>query len=123
MCPRKQLSSTNSYLVNLIHQMKRKSREYDVKIWRKAADKLAKPKRNRINVNISKLDRNTQENEEILVPGKVLGSGSIKHSLKVAALDFSDQARQKIVNVKGKCFTIEQFMKTNPEGKKVRIIG
>ncbi len=56
----------------------------------------SKPKRQRVSVNLSKLDRMAAENEFIVVPGKVLGSGDIKKSINISAIDFSSSALQKL---------------------------
>ena len=84
---------------------------------------LSKSKRRRVTVNISKISRYTKENDEVIVPGKVLGSGAISHPVKVAAFDFSDKARSKIIKAKGECLTIPELAEMNPKGSNVKIIG
>ncbi|MBS7614481.1 50S ribosomal protein L18e [Candidatus Bathyarchaeota archaeon] len=123
MCPKKQVRSTNPNLVSLIRFLKKKSRENNVGIWRDVANKISRPKKTRISVIVSKINRLTKENEIVIVPGKVLGSGMIEHTLTVAALDFSDQAQAKIVEAKGKCLTLQEIVEENPKGTNIRIIG
>ncbi|MDH5795073.1 MAG: 50S ribosomal protein L18e [Candidatus Bathyarchaeota archaeon] len=123
MNPRRRIRSTNPDLTNLIRLLRRKSRENEVAIWRDAAERMSKPKRQRIAVNISRIDRYTQENDDVLVPGKVLGAGLITRPVRVAALDFSDQARAKIHKAKGKCLSISELVEMNPKGTNVKIIG
>ena len=60
--------------------------------------------------------------ETIIVPGKVLGSGVLEQSVKVAALNFSASATSKIRDAKGQCMTIEQLLTDNPKGSGVRIL-
>jgi len=84
---------------------------------------LLKSKRRRIAVNISRISRYTKENDEVIVPGKVLGSGTISHPVKVAAFAFSDEARSKIIKAKGECLTIPELAEMNPKGSNVKIIG
>lgn len=103
--------------------LKKKSNQNQAPIWRDVAERLCKPKRRRIAVNVSRITRNTTENDKIVVPGKVLGAGIIKHPVNVAALGFSDQARKKIVKAKGKCMTIAEMAEANPKGTGVKIIG
>ena len=67
--------------------------------------------------------RFTKPNEIIIVPGKVLGSGSLNHSLTVAAFSFSESAREIIEQAKGKCLTIKELVQKNPKAKDVKIIG
>jgi len=119
----KRTKITNPELLSLIRFLKKKSTENEAAIWRRVAEMLSKPKRRRIAVNISRICRYTKENDEVIVPGKVLGSGVINHPVKVAAFAFSDQARSKIIKAKGKCLTIPELAEMNPKGSNVKIIG
>ena len=59
--------------------------------------KLAtKPKRQRPSVNIYKIDRICKENESIIIPGKVLGGGSMTKKVNICAIDFTDSAMHKL---------------------------
>ena len=103
--------------------LKKKSKSSKSAIWLDISKKLSKSRRRRITVNISRIARYTNENDEVIVPGKVLGAGSIEHPVKVAALNFSDKARVKILKSKGKCLTIKELVETNPKGTKVIVMG
>jgi len=122
MCP-KRIKSTNPELLRLIRFLRKKSRENEAAIWRRIAEMLLKSKRRRIAVNISRISRYTKENDEVIVPGKVLGSGTIDHPVKVAAFAFSDKARSKIIKAKGECLTIPELAEMNPKGSNIKIIG
>ena len=113
---------TNPRLVKLVQDLKTKSREEGVAIWKDVAKRLERPTRNYAEVNVGHINRHVLKDETVLVPGKVLGSGMLDHPVAIVALDFSLSARDKITNVKGKCLTIEQLMEENPSGKGVRII-
>ncbi len=113
---------SNPRLIGLVSDLKAKSREEDAPIWRDIAKRLEKPTRNYAEVNLSRINRHSTEGETVIVAGKVLGSGSVDHSVNVAALDFSLKAREK-VEVKGKCYSIEGLMEENPKGSGIRIIG
>jgi len=115
--------TTNPELIELTRSLKKQSRENKAEIWRDIAERLAKPKRKRIVVNISHLNRHTQKNEIVVVPGKVLGAGEIRHAVTVAAFAFSEKAKEKIKARRGKCLSFFDLMKKNPKGSKVRIIG
>lgn len=117
------LKTTNPELIRLIRLLRKAAKENEAGIWRTAAENLAKPRRKRIAVNVSRINRYTKDGDEVVVPGKVLGAGLITHPVKVAALDFSDQARQKIIKAKGKCLSIPELIKLNPKGSDVKIIG
>ncbi len=91
--------------------------------WLRVADDLEKPTRQRREVNLSRLERVTSSDEVIVVPGKVLGSGVLSHSVTIAAWSFSDGARKRIEIAKGTCLSISQLLKKQPDAKNVRIIG
>ncbi len=118
---------TNIELRKLIRDLKKASRKYNAPIWRDVAERLSRPRRQRAEVNVGKLDGLArrgviQENETVLVPGKVLGDGVLTQPLRVAAWRFSRTARKKIEAAGGECLTIRELMEENPRGSYVRII-
>jgi len=92
-------------------------------IWKKVADDLNVPTRQRRVVNLSKLERLTSDNDVVIVPGKVLASGEISHKITVAALKFSREALEKLKKSGSSAISIQELLKKNPEGKGVKIIG
>ncbi|MFH1785934.1 MAG: 50S ribosomal protein L18e [Candidatus Micrarchaeota archaeon] len=94
----------------------------DKPLWKKVAYELSKPRRKKIEVNLSKIDAYAEGDETILVPGKVLGSGNVSKKITVAAFAFSESARQLISMAGGQAITIESLKKTNPDGKGVVIL-
>ncbi len=116
-------TKTNPNLVGLIGKLKEASRVNKAPVWRDIALRLEGPSRNWAEVNISRLDRYAGENETIVVPGKLLGSGEIGKKVNVAAYRFSGQAKEKIVKAGGKDMSIEELLMKNPKGSKIRIMG
>lgn len=113
----------NKKLMELIAGLKEMSNKEDVAIWKRIASDLEKPSRSRRLVNIHRIQRNTKENDIIVVPGKVLSDGDIDHKVTVAAFKLSDKAAKKITSVGGKVLSIEELMNENKKGSKVKIIG
>ncbi|MBD3228257.1 MAG: 50S ribosomal protein L18e [Candidatus Lokiarchaeota archaeon] len=104
---------------NLIKKLWKSKR----RVWRSIASKLNKPNSKRIAINISKINRNTKENDIVVVPGKVLSSGDFSHKISsIAAVSFSKSARSKIEGNDIKAETIEELYERNPTGKNVKII-
>ena len=93
------------------------------KIWLRVAEDLEKPSRIRRIVNLSRINRYTSDDETIIIPGKVLGSGILKHKINVAAFSFSQSAVDAIRKAKGTATPLSEFIKQNPKAEKVRIIG
>jgi large subunit ribosomal protein L18e len=119
----RETKSTNPEILQLIKFLKVQSKEKDAGIWLAVAERLAKPSRQRIAVNLSKINRYTEKSETIIVPGKILASGTLDHSVTVAAFDASDKAKVKLAAAKAKYLSIRELMEKNPQGSNVRIIG
>lgn len=115
--------TTNPQLIEIISFLKKQGRENEAEIWRDIAERLAKPKRKRIAVNLSRLNRYTQKSETVVVPGKVLATGEITHPITIAAFAFSRKAREKISAARGKCLSFSDLIKKKPKGSNVKIIG
>ncbi len=114
---------TNLILQNLIHELKKRSNEQAVNIWKRIANELERPSRQRRVVNLSNINRHTKEDEIIIVPGKVLGSGVLQHKLTISAFQFSDGAKEKIEKIGAKVIPLLELSKAVPDGKNIRIIG
>jgi len=119
---RRMNNKSNIRLLDLIHTLKAASRENEVSIWRDIATRLEGPGKNYAEVNVSKINRYAQENDTIIVPGKVLGSGVLDQKVSVAALNFSETAAQKIQMNNGRCMSIEDLINENPKGTQVRVL-
>ena len=115
------MSKTNPRLNSLIAKLKSVSRESGVRVWQDVADRLEKPRRTHAEVNLGRIERYAREEETVVVPGKVLGSGVLQKDVTVAAVDFSSSARTKIEQV-GETVALEELVADNPEGSNVRVI-
>jgi len=113
---------TNVHLRRMIHYLRKKSREHRASIWRRVAELLEKPTRQKVEVNLSKINRFTEAGDVVVVPGKVLGSGVLDHKVVVAAFDFSSGAYRKIVEAGGEVLTIPELVDKNPKGSGVKIL-
>ncbi len=114
---------SNPELTELITKLRVLSNQENVNIWKRLAEDLEKPTRQRRIVNLSKIDRFTKEDEVVIVPGKVLASGNVGHKLTVGAYQFSKEAKNKLESGDISCFSIQEMMSKNPKGKNVKIIG
>ena len=91
-------------------------------IWQKVAYELAKPRRNKVEVNLSKIDVYAKDGDFVLVPGKVLGAGNITKKLTIAAFSFSGTAKQLITQAGARAISLEQLMSEKPDGKDILIL-
>lgn len=110
---------TNPMLIKVIRELKRTSVKQKVNIWKRVAQDLEKPTRQRREVNLITLNKYTKPKETVIIPGKVLSDGELDHEVTVAAWKFSEGAKKKLKNA----ITIPELLKKNPKGKDVRIIG
>lgn len=92
-------------------------------IWRRIAAEVVRPRRKRRAVNLYELSSKTSAQEYVIVPGKVLGVGTLSHPLYVSAFDFSVSALRKIERAGGKVLSIYELVREKPAGDQVRIIG
>ncbi len=119
----KKANPTNPELTSTIRFLKKSSKANDARIWRKIAEALSATRRKRIAINLSRVNRYTQNGETVAVPGKVLAAGELDHAVTVTAFSFSQKAKAKIIKAKGKCLSYEELVKKNPKGSDVKIIG
>ncbi|MFW6320862.1 MAG: 50S ribosomal protein L18e [Halohasta sp.] len=114
-------SKTNPRLQSLIAELQTAAGESDAAVWQDVADRLEKPRRTHAEVNLGRIERYARDDETVVVPGKVLGSGVLETNVTVAAVDFSSTARTKIGQV-GDALSLEEVLDENPNGQNVRVI-
>jgi|SRR3989338_2157664 len=112
---------TNYQLQNLLKELEPKA--VSSRFWKRIVTDLKKPSRQRRTVNVYKINKVASDGDTIIVPGKVLSVGDLTKKVNVAAVTFSTEAAKKIIDARGKIMTIEELLKQNPDGKKVRILG
>jgi len=91
-------------------------------LWGALAEELERPKRSRVSVNLSVIDRHTSEGDVVAVPGKILGSGSLSHPVTVAAFSFSDTAREKIARAEGRALTLGKLLEEGVKPSEIKIL-
>ena len=114
--------TTDPNLAELINQLKKKSADSNAALWKTIAERLEKPRRQRAATNLSKINRHTKANDIVVVPGSVLSSGELKHKVTIAALKFSETAKEKIQASNSKFLTIKELLSSGHEPKKIKII-
>lgn len=119
----KRTGPTNPILQSLIQELKKRGNEQSINLWRRVATDLERPTRQRRIVNLSSISRYTKENEIIIIPGKVLGSGDLKHKITISAFQFSNGAREKLERAGARIVPLLELSKENPSGKRIRIMG
>ena len=106
----------------LINALRKTSTKHNAGIWKRVAELVSRPARKRPTVNVGKIARHTKAGDVVIVPGKVLASGTITHKVTVAALNASAAARSVIVDAGGSLITIDELLSKVPKGTGVTII-
>jgi len=92
------------------------------KNWIKVSEILSSPRRNKINMNISDINKVAKEGKTVVLPGKILSQGEINKKINIVALNFSDKAKEKLLKAGCKVSSIVEEIKKNPEAKGIEII-
>ncbi len=108
---------TNPILVETIESLE----EADASLWNDVAQNLGKVNRRRPEVNLSDIERNTEEGDTVVVPGKVLGSGRLSKEVNVAAFKASNSAQNQIEE-EGDFMFIEDLFEENPEAEGLKMV-
>ena len=114
---------TNPILWRLVRELRTRGKREGARLWLDLAERLERPRRTRAEVNLSQLNRYSNEGETLVVPGKVLAAGKLDHAISIAAFKFSGAAKRKIAAAGGKVLTIQQLLQENPSGRNVRLMG
>jgi large subunit ribosomal protein L18e len=107
---------TNSELVETIIAAKKKDK------WLEVAGLLSSSRKNQANLNLSEINKQAKEGEVVIVPGKVLSQGEIDKKVTIAALNFSEKAKEKLIKAGSKVLSIVEEIKSNPEAKGLHIL-
>ena len=113
----------NSTRIRLGESLSKHSKSTRQALWKSASAAVLSSRKNRPEVNVSSISKNSKDGSRVVVPGKVLGSGTIDHKVTVAAYSFSHSAREKIKASGGECVGLSDFMQNAKEVKDVVLLG
>jgi len=91
--------------------------------WVEISGMISGPRRNRIDVNLTDLNKESKDGDKMLVPGKVLSQGEIDKKIKVVALGFSERAREKLLKKGCEVKSILEEIKSNPSAEGIKILN
>lgn len=106
----------DKYIVDTIFAAKR------AKGWNKIAQIVSGGRRSYSNINLGRIEKESTEGDILIIPGKVLGNGSLTKKIKICALYFSTSAIDKIKQSKSESIKIVDEIKKNPSGEGVKLI-
>ena len=111
----------NPQRLMLIQSLKKKSIEENAGLWKRLARELEKPARSRRAVNLYHLEQSINEGDFVIVPGKVLGDGTLSKKATIAAFTFSESAKEKLKTCT--LLSLDELLQKSPKVSEVKIIG
>lgn len=88
--------TTNIHRRKAIRHFRVVSSKTGQSLWERVAEILNSPRRKKVEVNLSKINRFADEGEVVIIPGKVLGGGKIEKKITVLADNVSSKAYEKL---------------------------
>lgn len=113
---RKLRRKTNPYLAEGILKAKK------LGAWLKFSHLISVPRRLQTSINLDQIEKVTKEGDTVLIPGKVLGSGDVSKKIRIIALGFSTQAREKLKAKKCEVVSVIEEIKVNPKATGIRVL-
>ena len=114
---------TNQLVIRMKSDLKKASTKNNAPIWAKLAEYASKPSIARRDINLNRINQLTKENDTVIFPGKVLGTGNISHKITLCSISISNSAASKILEKDGKLINYLELIKQNPTGKGVVLLG
>jgi len=114
---------TNQVVIRMARDLKKASVKNDAPIWAKLAEYALKPSIARRDINLNRISQLTKENDTVVFPGKVLGTGNVPHKITLCSFSISNSAADKIIGNGGKLISYSDLIEQNPTGKGVVLLG
>ena len=114
---------TNNVVIHMAKDLRKASAKNNAPIWAKLAKYALKPAIAKRDLNLNRIGQLTKDNDTVVFPGKVLGTGSIPHKITLFSFSISDSAANKIVEKGGRLISHSELIKQNPTGKGVVLLG
>jgi len=114
---------TNQVVILMAKYLRKASAQNNAPIWAKMAEYALKPSIARRDINLNRIGQLTKENDIVVFPGKVLGTGIIPHKITLCSFSISNSAANKIIESGGKLIKFSDLIEQNPTGKGVILLG
>ncbi len=107
----------------LITKLEITSRKTKKKIWKDLAERIQKPTRNNIVINIENLEKLAKKfkGKTLIVPGKILSKGEITEKATIIAISASEKAIEKI-SKKGEFIFLKDFVNEKVNTKELVLV-
>jgi large subunit ribosomal protein L18e len=116
-------NKSNPILRDTIVFLQRQGRKKSAPVWQYASRTLSAGSSKWIEVNVGRISRVADAGSPVLVPGKVLGTGTVDKKLVVGAYSFSTAAKKKITDAGGDAMELREFVEKYPDGSGVKVVN
>ncbi len=108
----------------LIVDLEKKGKKVQKAVWKKLSQKLARPTRQRAEINVYRLSEIALKNagRVLVVPGKILSKGDVAGKIEVACFSCSKKAKEKIGKAGGKVMSLKELIESKTEPSKMVIV-
>jgi len=113
----------NQFVVQMAKELKKASAKNDAPLWSKLAEFALKPSSARRTINLKRIGQLTKDNDVVIFPGKVLGTGAIPHKITLFSFSISNSAASKIKESGGQIVEFSDMIEKFPSGKGVNLLG
>ena len=114
---------TNHVVMQMAKALKKASAENNAPLWSKLAELAHKPSSARSVINLKRINQLTKDDDAVIFPGKVLGSGTISHKITLFSFSISNSAVSKIKQSGGNIVGFSEMIKKSPSGKGMNLLG
>lgn len=114
---------TNQVVIQMARDLKKASAKNDAPLWSKLAELALKPSSARRTINLKRIGQLTKDNDIVVFPGKVLGTGAIPHKITLCSFSISNSAANKIKESGGQIIRFSDMIEKFPSGKGVSLLG
>ena len=114
---------TNQSVVRMAKDLRKASAKNDAPIWARLAAEALKPSIARRRINLKRIGQLTKDDDTVVFPGKVLGTGNVPHKITLCSFSISNSAASKIVDGGGRLVRYTDLIEQNPAGSGVVLLG
>ena len=90
--------------------------------WNDVAGILVGSNRKGRTFNLLDIDQASEGNLTLVIPGKVLSNGEISKKFKIAALSYSEKAKEKLLKAGCDVLLLGELIEKNKTGKEIKIL-
>src|SRR5207245_9524488 len=89
---------TNQVVLQMAKELLGASKKNNAPIWSRLAELALKPSSAKRTINIGQIDKFVKDDDVIVVPGKVLGTGYLSHKITLCSFSISTSSAKKIID-------------------------